>query len=229
MAILQAIGRFVRMMDTEALHDLHMSELEDQTSYLFFPHAPEFVPTITTITEERDHYLSLDDEESIKRERARRMLEEEEERFWEIGSSAARHVKTYYQDADFTPEQIAEAQIIAQEIGFTLPAEKAALWMHRMMGKIAPSPVGPIPVVQVARQSPGPDHTKFERIALLRKRINSRVNLLAIKMGVEPKEIHGLWMMRGGKAQKDATEEELQRKVEWIETKLDQLKADGHD
>ena len=221
MAILQAIGRFVRMMDA--------TELEDQTSYLFFPHAPEFVPTITTITEERDHYLRLEDEESVKRERARRMLEEEEERFWEIGSSAARHVKTYYQEAEFTPEQIAEAQIMARELSFPLPAEKAALWLRRAMGKFGPSPVGPIPVIQVPNQPPAPEHTKFERIALLRKRINSRVNLLAIKMGVEPKEIHGLWMMRGGKAQKDATEEELQRKVEWIEAKLDQLRADGHD
>lgn len=219
MAILQAIGRYVRVIDD-------MPDLEDQTAYLFFPHAPEFLPTITTVTEERDHYLKIEDEEEIKRARARRMLEEEEERFWEIGSSAARHVKTYYQEGSFSPDEIAEAQIMAKDLGFTLPAEKAALWMRRMLDKNRPTPVGPIPAMIIPNHAE-PNHTKFERMKTLRTRAASRANLLAIKMGVEPKEVHIWWIQSGGKAQKEAGEEELQRKIAWIDARIDRLKVEA--
>lgn len=211
MAILQAIGRFVRMMDAPTL--------EDQTAYLFFPHAPEFVPTIQTVTEERDHYLRLEDEETIRQERTRQTMEGQEERFWEIGSSAARHVKTYYQEGEFTPEEIAEAQITAQDLGFHMPAEKAVLWMRRMREKqgLAATATYSAP----ASRPVVPEHTKHERIALLRRRTNDLAVSLAFKIGMEPKHIHAQWIAAGGKRNAEAGEEELARKMRWLEERLD--------
>lgn len=216
MAVLQAIGRFIRVQD--------MPGLEDQTAWLFVPHAPEFIPIITTITDERDHYLTLSDDAEVSLERTQRSLAEDNGRFWEIGSSAAVHVRSYFHDMGFTPEDIVEAQLMGEKYGMGIqPGEKLAAFILEARGgrpgailsasprETRPASNGSIPVAE-------------QKTAYCRK-INNLVNALAYRIGVPAKEIHTSWLRRGGKSHGDSSEDDLREKLQWVQQLLDETKS----
>ncbi|NDJ55004.1 MAG: hypothetical protein GYB68_18175 [Chloroflexi bacterium] len=51
---------------------------------------------------------------------------------------------------------------------------------------------------------------------LLRQRIQRMVARLNDKLGLEPREVHGMYLAMGGKPQSEMSVEELQYKVNWL-------------
>lgn len=64
--------------------------------------------------------------------------------------------------------------------------------------------------------APSSESTKAERKSKLRKSAQRLANRLARMLGVETRQVHREWITLSGPAHGQATEEDLQRKKEWL-------------
>ncbi len=150
-------------------------------------------------------------------------------------SSEARSHDTIFDGSRFSGDELGQAEIIGKELGVKIPSAQVAAIIRRASSASAEfsSSVHPNkdenessstsfspPVIN---NTVGERHPpiKSERKDKLRKRINQLANKLAHLTRTDFDEIHRSWIREmNGKPNRDATEEELAGKLEWLQNKI---------
>jgi superfamily II DNA or RNA helicase len=202
----QAVGRFVRVIDG----------LDEQSAFLYLPAGTALVRYALQIKEEREHQLTQEVEkletsissDSSGNESAAGSI------FVPLGSDLKPH-DTIFDGAIFNNADLAHAEIISREMGLNLPYAQVAALLRRGAAEAGKFIIHPSQTKsKIISPSSGP--TKSERKLLLRKSVQRLTNRLAHMLGVEPREVHREWITLSGTAHGNATEEDFQRKKEWL-------------
>lgn len=142
-------------------------------------------------------------------------------------SSKAKKHDTIFDGARFSPEELQEATTISQGLGINLPSPQvAALLRYQVesLQKISDSEAlaqtdNKLKHLNQAKNQSVENLSslKSDRKNALRKEINRMANRVAHKFNVEFDTVHRHWIQQnGGSSHRDATEEELRRKFQWL-------------
>lgn len=208
----QAVGRFVRMIDG----------LEEQSASVYIPADPVLIRYALQIKQERDHYLTQDFERIWEAQTQNGGGERKETSIFAPLGSDLKPYETIFDGLALNSNDLARAETISREMGLNIPHPQIAALLKRGAADNGKSiartyqPPRPIP--------PRQESTKAERKQLIRKSVQKLANRLARLRGTEPREIHREWIELSGPAHDQATEEDLQRKKNWL---IEQIKNVG--
>ncbi len=211
----QGVGRFVRSLD----------ELEEQSASLFLPAIEPLTNYARAIKEERDHQLAVE----IERTNEVGEIEsgdngEGSENIFQPLSSDSKFHDVIFDGACFDKAEIAHATAVSRQMGIKLPAAQIAALIR----------LGATEAGVVVLHHPPDEATqaatalmKYDRKKTQRRIINRLANQLAHILKIEGRDIHAQWLNTGGKPQATATEDDLQRKRDWLLKRIQEVKQDG--
>ena len=156
-------------------------------------------------------------------------------------SSEARLHDTIFDGARFSSDELVQAETIGKELGVKIPSTQVAAIIRRAAlsesasNDFADGSLSPLKANE-SSASPPPSsfvhthwterHTplKSERKDKLRKQINQFANKLAHLTGGECDGVHRRWIQElNGKPNREATEDELQNKLDWLQNQIGEL------
>ncbi len=161
-------------------------------------------------------------------------------------SSEARLHDTIFDGARFSSDEPVQAETIGKELGVKIPsAQVAAIIRRAARSESAPndfaddslSPLtankfsassSPLPSFVQTHQTERHSPLKSERKDKLRKQINQFANKLAHLTGGECDAVHRRWIQElNGKPNREATEDELQNKLDWLQNQISDVYRGG--
>lgn len=224
----QVAGRLVRAVPG----------LEEQSALLFLPAVEELVRHALCIQQEREHVIKQED--ASVRAQFPACGEQEEtvapSPFLPLASYAEAH-DTIYAGSRFAKGELENAERVAKELGMRLPAPQVAALLRRgaaevgvhtiygAVGQVTDSVMIAEPEPEVTKSTvatlqsglqPQTQNSLHDRKAERRAEINRLANKLAGLIGERPFRVHSEWKEKIGKAQRLATEEELEQKLCWL-------------
>lgn len=201
----QAVGRFVRMI----------GGLEEQSASLYIPADPVLIRYALQIKEERDHHLTQGIERLVtsQTQNIGAAGQTEPSIFAPLGSDLKPY-ETIFDGAAFNSADLARAEAVSREMGLALPHAQVAALLRRGAAESRGTRVYVPPPRTVSVRAT--ESTKAERKQLLRKCVQRLANQLARILGIEPREVHREWISLSGPKHGQATEEDLERKKQWL-------------
>lgn len=148
-------------------------------------------------------------------------------------SSEARPHDTIFDGMRFSDTELIQAETIGKELGVKLPTAQVATIIRRVTDdgnshknslQNNPSQMTNSSLSESINRPKSNIPIKFERKDKLRKRINNFANRLARLTNNEFDFIHRRWIQEmNGKANREATEEELNRKLTWLQNQISEF------
>jgi superfamily II DNA or RNA helicase len=198
----QAAGRVIRVIP----------ELEEQSASFYMPAVDILVEYARRIKEERDHVIE-EVEDLLEEEVEDRSPRELPASFFTAISSEALRDNVIFDHGAFSPEELNFAQEYARNLGYgNFPTVVFAKIM-RDFNILPPS--------KTVEQSADSEKPLYQRKKNLRTKVATLVQKYAFMTGIPYNEVHTQWLKKGGNSQSKATEEELQRKLNWILKKIE--------
>lgn len=196
----QAAGRLVRWQ----------SEFEDQNAYFYIPRDERLIQFALAMREERDHALQQDLDEEKGERSAGGGADWQPSMFTPISAEAEEH-NTIVGEGEYTPEELAFAEGIANRIGFRTPREVLAA-AFREAGITSGHNSAVLHNAQLRDKK-----ARHEVRHDLRRTCAKLASKYAAMVDIEPYEVHVRWQRdHGGMPQARATQEDLKRKREWL-------------
>ncbi len=153
-----------------------------------------------------------------------------------LSSTAKTHV-TIFDGARYSAEELQKAATLSRELGINLPSPQVAALLRYGVNASAVNETASAAPVQSGNQTEISEDEnnqsagkfseantlKSDRKNALRKEINRMANRLAHKFNVEFDAVHRYWIQQNeGSSHRDATEEELRRKFQWLVASFNQ-------
>jgi superfamily II DNA or RNA helicase len=224
----QALGRIIRWVPS----------VKSQEAWFYAPKIDPLLSYIEQIKEERDHVLADDNDDSIDNSSTDVGMGERQQSFYTPISSIAIEGGEWLDGEYFPPDEIEKARMIKQELGTSFKddpetkiAKMARMFQAANSQSVASLPVSESNTIPVQPSiSTTKQVTKQERVKKLRQVVKKRVTrlmyLLNEKCGedVDQRFINIQWIRQGGKKANEATEEDLKKKIAWLDAQINQAK-----
>jgi type I site-specific restriction endonuclease len=158
-----------------------------------------------------------------------------------LSSTAKTHV-TIFDGARYSAEELQKAAALSRELGINLPSPQVAALLRYGVNSSDAEETKSSALIQSSNQIENSvdknnqsaekfsdaNTLKSDRKNTLRKEINRMANRLAHKFNVEFDAVHRCWIQQNdGSSHRDATEEELRRKFQWLVSSFNQNSFTG--
>lgn len=207
----QSVGRFIRKPDGS----------DEGASYLWMPQDERLVDFAKAFADERDHVLLSSESEIRESPGPSEPIDPQ----WTPLSAEAVVAGIIYAGEAYLPEELRYAEDLLRRssenrMSAVSPTQLAAMLRELEKQGVIPATISSDrkPPVEDLEVDSGP--TWDDANEALRSKINGLVNLLARRTGEPHDEIHRGWMQRGNPSQLASSNDDLNRKINWLEKKL---------